>query len=178
MVKDCQRFVMRFFEPISESAASIYSSALPFTPKCHLYEIYRYELYRSVIVQHGRETGWDPCLRVQQAGSSVDSVAFSPTGDRLASGLHNSTIRIWDSRNVAEIATLKCHTTSVVSVAFSPDGDRLASGSSPLGCSDVCANREARRSHHRCYFRRFRAHWCSPCVRVVGQHCTGVGWTC
>ena len=61
--------------------------------------------------------------------SSVNSVAFSPDGSRLASGSWDETIRLWNATTGKLMATLRGHTNDVNSVAFSPDGSRLASGS-------------------------------------------------
>ncbi len=58
----------------------------------------------------------------------VTSVAFSPDGQRLASGGRDGTMKIWDSATGKELFSLKGHAVWVTSVAFSPDGQRLASG--------------------------------------------------
>jgi tetratricopeptide (TPR) repeat protein len=63
------------------------------------------------------------------AMGGVLCVAFSPDGQRLASGSQDKTAKIWDSATGKELLTLKGHANSVSTVSFSPDGQRLASGS-------------------------------------------------
>ena len=67
---------------------------------------------------------------------AVLSVAFSPDGQRLASGGGNwdepgepGEVKVWDAITGQESLTLKGHTSYVTSVAFSPDGQQLASAS-------------------------------------------------
>jgi WD40 repeat protein/tRNA A-37 threonylcarbamoyl transferase component Bud32 len=59
----------------------------------------------------------------------VTSVAFSPDGNRLASGSEDETVKVWDAQTGQEILVLKGHTGAVWSVAFSPDGKHIVSGS-------------------------------------------------
>jgi eukaryotic-like serine/threonine-protein kinase len=62
----------------------------------------------------------------------VNSVRFSPDGQRLASASDDGTVKVWDAMVGQELLTLKGHTGDtnwVRSVRFSPDGQQLASAS-------------------------------------------------
>ena len=59
----------------------------------------------------------------------VWTVAFSPDGKRLVSGGLDRTIRVFSTRKLRLLTTLKHHKADVTSLAFSPDGRWLASGS-------------------------------------------------
>ena len=63
----------------------------------------------------------------------VNSVAFSPDGNKIVSGGWDGTIRLWNAHTGELLHTLKTHKYGrypVYSVAFSPDGNKIVSGSS------------------------------------------------
>ena len=71
-------------------------------------------------------------IPLQEHIDAVLSVALSPDGRHIVSGLSDHTICIWDSQTGAQVGNpLKGHTSRVnLAVAFSPDGKYIVSGSS------------------------------------------------
>jgi WD40 repeat protein len=59
----------------------------------------------------------------------VGHVAVSPDGRRIAGGLSDRTVRLWDAATGQVIDILRGHSDLVLDVAFSPDGGELASAS-------------------------------------------------
>jgi len=55
------------------------------------------------------------------------AIAFSPDGDRIATGGMDGVIHIWDAKVGQLIVDLRGHTSYVYDLVFSPDGDYLAS---------------------------------------------------
>ncbi len=66
---------------------------------------------------------------------SVNTVAYSPNGNLIASGGHGQAIHIWDAATLGEIKSLPIQGRFVQALAFAPDGNRLATalGSGPKG---------------------------------------------
>ena len=60
---------------------------------------------------------------------SVQTVAWSPDGKRIASGSDDKTVQVWDAADGGHGFTYRGHSQKVQTVAWSPDGKRIASGS-------------------------------------------------
>jgi WD40 repeat protein len=57
---------------------------------------------------------------------SVNSVAWSPDGSKIATASNDGTARVWSSSNGSTLLTLTGHSNKVTSVAWSPDGSKIA----------------------------------------------------
>jgi WD40 repeat protein len=66
---------------------------------------------------------------LNESGSAIHAIAFSPDGKILASGHEDAAVRLWQVSDGSLVGTLYGHTASVLSLAFSPDGQFLATGS-------------------------------------------------
>ncbi|WP_372726744.1 protein kinase [Nostoc sp. TCL26-01] len=60
---------------------------------------------------------------------SINSLAISPNGERLASGSDDKIIRLWNLNTQTLVNSLSGHSQAVTSVAFSPNGEVLATAS-------------------------------------------------
>ena len=59
----------------------------------------------------------------------VDAVAWSPNGQRIASGSWDRTVQVWNASDGGNVFTYRGHSGVVDAVAWSPDGKWIASGS-------------------------------------------------
>ena len=84
----------------------------------------------------------------------VESVSFSPDSQRIVSGSHDKTMRVWDAASGKELRVLRGHEDWVMSVSFSPDGKRIVSGSADktVRLWDADSGNELRvlRGHQKC----------------------------
>src|SRR5579885_2636724 len=61
-------------------------------------------------------------LRYTGHSASVNAVAWSPGGTKIASASDDKTVRIWDATSGSTVLTYSKHTDKVWDVAWSPDG--------------------------------------------------------
>ncbi|KAK7450144.1 hypothetical protein VKT23_013027 [Stygiomarasmius scandens] len=128
----CQVLQMNF-KVIQKHAMEIYWSALVWIPKNSLIRRHYPTNIRQVPkVIVGLSKSWSPAELTINAHSAAYSVAFSPDGSRVISGLDNNTILIWNAVTGEVEAKLEGHTGAMYSVAFSQDGSRVVSGSSTV----------------------------------------------
>ncbi|MBD2112140.1 MULTISPECIES: HNH endonuclease [Cyanophyceae] len=57
----------------------------------------------------------------------VNTLAFSPDGQILASGSNDRTVRLWNVKSGKQLHVLEGHSSNVGTVAFTPTGDSLVS---------------------------------------------------
>jgi len=58
--------------------------------------------------------------------SDVMSVAYSPDGQRIVTGSHDHTAKVWEAASGRELLVLTGHSDWINSVTVSPDGQRIA----------------------------------------------------
>ncbi|KAF5854759.1 hypothetical protein ETB97_011894 [Aspergillus alliaceus] len=129
-LSDARRFILRNRQIADTAPLQLYSSGLMFAPKESITRTtFQEELLNWCQLPKVQET-WSAELQTLESHSRwVQSVAFSPNGQLLASGSGDETIKLWDPMTGDLHHTLECHSGFVHSVAFSPNGQLLASGS-------------------------------------------------
>ncbi|HEY0372166.1 MAG TPA: hypothetical protein VGD79_09195, partial [Thermoanaerobaculia bacterium] len=76
----------------------------------------------------------EPQLEVILDGGAdaTAAVAFSPKGDRLASGGDDGAVRIWDAKSWKLLRTADADGERVAALAYTPDGNRIYSSDGAL----------------------------------------------
>ncbi|KAG1800887.1 uncharacterized protein HD556DRAFT_967441 [Suillus plorans] len=131
-IRDTLRFIRTFATTILCSTPHLYLSALPlFAPtQSRIFRKFAAKFPHTSRIVAGHIENWPPMEKTIHTNVGVYSVAMSPDRKRIACGLYDGTIQIWDTETgEALCAPLQGHTGYVASVAFSPDGHRIVSGS-------------------------------------------------
>ncbi|KAG2340093.1 WD40 repeat-like protein [Suillus weaverae] len=129
--RDLQRFVRTFGATIVHSTPHLYLSALPFSPtESRIFKKFATKFPCIPRIVAGHIVNWPRMEKILISNSEVYSLAMSPDGKRIACGLSDGTIQVWDIETGEALdAPLQGHTSHVASVAFSPDGKCIVSGS-------------------------------------------------
>ncbi|KAJ5710017.1 hypothetical protein N7493_009609 [Penicillium malachiteum] len=132
-VFDAKRFIFRNKYMADTAPLQLYCSGLIFSPKKSIAsELFEETRLEKLHILPRVEQFWGADFQTLEGRSSpfgIDSVAFSPDGQIIASGSSDMTVRLWDAKTGQELQTLQSHSYFVQSVAFSPDGQIIASGS-------------------------------------------------
>jgi WD40 repeat protein len=126
VIHDTLRFAMWCGSEIQEAPLQVYYGALVFAPEQSIVrQQFKQEMPKGMRVRSGSEEDWGALLQtlVGHTGS-VNSVAFSADGDRLASASDDNTVRVWDAKTGQPLHTLE-RVGWPNRVAFSEDGSRL-----------------------------------------------------
>ncbi|TFK71332.1 WD40 repeat-like protein [Pluteus cervinus] len=125
------QFIDKFKGPIQISTPHIYISGVAFIPDNSVLRLALNEwTKRTVRLKSGKLNRWISELETVNGLETVFSVAYSPNGKHIASGLNDTTIRIWDASNgQSAMQPLTGHTGSVQSVAYSPNSKYIVSAS-------------------------------------------------
>ena len=128
-IDDCERFVLRSFDGVKQSAMHIYHSALPWTPTSSpTRQLYERELMAEIKLVNAVGPTWDACIRIipVAVGEHIEAVVFSPSGALIAA--HGGTcVKVFDAMTGVNRATFDKH-TPIFSFAFSSEDSFLVSG--------------------------------------------------
>ncbi|KAF8541118.1 WD40-repeat-containing domain protein [Trichophaea hybrida] len=128
MIYDAKCFVLNYISILETAPLQIYCSALVFSPlgsviKSQFRDQVPLWIKNIPAVQHD----WSPTLQPLEGHSRVvNSVAFSPDGQLLASASEYCGVRFWDPSTGGVLGTIEGHSNYIRGVAFSPNGQLLA----------------------------------------------------
>ncbi|PMD14340.1 WD40 repeat-like protein [Hyaloscypha hepaticicola] len=125
-IYDAKRFMLHNRSIIENAPLQIYSSGLVFAPEKSLVrKQFEDQIPHWICILPKVPKEWGSLEQTLEGHShGVDSVMFSPDGNRLASAAWGDSVRVWHVATGQVEQTLEGETA-----VFSPDGNQLASGS-------------------------------------------------
>ncbi|KAL4813122.1 hypothetical protein BDW67DRAFT_168863 [Aspergillus spinulosporus] len=128
---DAKRFVLKNRQIMDEAPLQVYCAGLVFAPQTAIIRTeFKDDLPGWISHSPRVDEKWSAELQTLEGHLSlVQSVAFSPDGQLLASSSNDRTVRIWDTAMGSLQQTLECHSGSLESVTFPHGGWLLVSGS-------------------------------------------------
>ena len=126
LIEDCERFVLRSFDGIEQSAMHIYHSALSWAPTSSRTRIlYEHQITETKLL-NAVGTTWDACIRICPVGEKARAIVFSQKGALIAVR-GNYLVKIFDTMTGTNRATFR-ESTLINFIAFSHDDNFLATG--------------------------------------------------
>ncbi|KAI0061185.1 WD40 repeat-like protein [Artomyces pyxidatus] len=123
LLGDGERFILDFYDTISDSSLQTYISALPFTPKSSvIFQKYKDEYhpggYPMVNVLQGIDQAWNARLRTILTGSDITCVDISNDSSSLVYGTTSGRLYLYDMSTGGLDVQLGGHDDEVACVAF------------------------------------------------------------
>jgi WD40 repeat protein len=126
LVDDCERFVLKFFDVIKESAMHIYHSALAWCPMSSLTRrLYQSQMTEEVKLVNAIDAQWDACIREIPIDNDPDAIVFSHKGSALAVISYEG-VKIFET--ATGVTTFEIDGPRIKSIGFSPEDDMLVCG--------------------------------------------------
>jgi WD40 repeat protein len=126
LVDDCERFILKFFDVIKESAMHIYHSALAWSPMSSLTrQLYQSQMMEEVKLVNGIDAQWDACIRAIPIHDYPIGIVFSHKGSALAV-VSSWGVKIFET--ATGVTTFEIDSPGFRSIDFSPDDDMLLHG--------------------------------------------------
>ncbi|KAH7919326.1 hypothetical protein BV22DRAFT_1075393 [Leucogyrophana mollusca] len=129
LLEDAGRFVRQFYEPIRCSAAHIYASAIPFTPRqSSIFKLFAPTLTQIPKMLTNLPESPSPLLTLPVHRGIHFYPAISSDGSRFTWVHDNTTLRLWDLNTCNPTGEpLIGHRSSIRAISFSDDGTKVAS---------------------------------------------------
>jgi WD40 repeat protein len=120
LADDCERFVLKFFDVMEQSAMHVYHSALPWNPTSSVVRrLYRSDLMMEVKLVDAVDDAWNACIREIRVNGEPHAIIYSPTGALIAVYTRYRML-LFDSMTGVERASFDTP-GHVYSIDFSPD---------------------------------------------------------